>query len=67
LGLREGEITGQWRKLHNEELYDLYSSTNAMTVYQIRKNKLNGAHSTCRERRGADRTLVEKPKRKRPL
>jgi len=67
LGVREGEVTGQWRKLHNEELYDLYSSPNAMRVYQTRNNKMDGAHSTCGERRDADRALVEKPEGKRPL
>jgi hypothetical protein len=54
-------------KLHNEEFYYLYSSPNAMRLYQIRKNKVNWAHSTCGERRGPDRVLVEKPEGKRPL
>ena len=45
-GPKRGEVTREWRKLRNEKLYDLYSSPNAMRVYQIRKNKMNGAHST---------------------
>jgi hypothetical protein len=45
-GPKRGEVTGLWRKLRNEELYDLYSSPNAMRVYQIRKNKMNGTCST---------------------
>ena len=66
-GPKRGEVTGQWRKLHHEELCDLYSSSNAMRMYQIGKNMMIGAHSTCGERRGADRVLVEKPEGKRPL
>jgi hypothetical protein len=32
LGLRGEEVTGDWRKLHNEELYDLYCSLNVIRV-----------------------------------
>jgi hypothetical protein len=31
-GLKRDEVTGEWRKLHNEELHDLYSSSNTVRV-----------------------------------
>jgi hypothetical protein len=40
-GSRRGEVIGEWRKLHNEELNDLYSSPN--TVRVIRSNKMRWA------------------------
>jgi len=36
-GPRRDEITGEWRKLHNEELYNLYSSTNTVRVIKSRR------------------------------
>jgi len=44
-----GEITGEWRKIHNEEINDLHSSTN---IIQIKKNGMGGACSKNGERRG---------------
>ena len=41
-GPKRDEVTGEWRKLHNEELYDLYSLPN---VIQIEKNEMDGACS----------------------
>ena len=44
-GPKRDEITGEWRKLHNEELNDLYCSSNIVRVIKSRKNKMGGACS----------------------
>jgi hypothetical protein len=56
------EVIGEWRKLHNEEFSDLYSS---LTV--IKKNETGWVCSRYEERRGAYRVVVGKHDRKRPL
>jgi len=60
------EVTGEWRKLHNEELNDLYYSQNAIRVI---KSRMSGAGHVARmgERRGIYRVLVRKPKDKRSI
>ena len=47
-GPRMDEVTGEWRKLHNEELNDLYSSPNIVRVI-IEKNQMDGSCSACGE------------------
>ena len=61
------EVTGKWRKLHNEELNDLYCSPNFVRV--IKSKRMRWAeHVVCMgERRGVYRVLVGKPEGKRPL
>ena len=66
MGLR-GTITGEWRKLHNEELNDLYSSPNIVRVIKLRRMRWAGHVARMGERRGVYRILVGKPERKRPL
>jgi len=44
-GPKRDGVTGQWRRLHTDELYDLYFSPNV----QIKKNEMVGASSTCGE------------------
>jgi hypothetical protein len=46
LGPRRDEITGKWRKLHIEELNDLYSSPNIIRVIKSRRMRWVGAFST---------------------
>ena len=43
LGPRMDEVTGEWRRLHNEELNDLYSSPNIVRVIKIEKNEMGWA------------------------
>ena len=59
-------VTGEWRKLHNEELNDLYSSLNIVRVIKSRRMRWAG-HVTRMEGRGVHKDLVGKPKGKRPL
>jgi len=66
-GPKRDEVTEEWRKLHNEELSDLYSSPNI--VREIRSRVMSWAGHVARmgERRGIYRVLVGKPEGKRPL
>jgi hypothetical protein len=66
-GPKSDEITVEWRKLHNEELNDLYSSPNIFRVIKSRRMRWAGHVACMGERRGVYRTLVEKPEGKRPL
>ena len=43
LGPKRGEVTGEWRKLHNEELNDLFSSPDIFWGNKIDKNEMGGA------------------------
>ena len=63
---RDG-VTGEWRKLHNEELNDLYSSPNIFRVIKSRRVRWAGHVARMGERRGVYRVLVGKPEGKRPL
>ena len=67
MGLRGDEVTGEWRKLHNEELNDLYCSPNIVRVIVLRRMRWAGHVARMGERRGVYRVLVGKPEGKRPL
>jgi len=64
---RRDEVTGEWRRLHNEELSDLYSSPNIVRVIKSRRIRWAGHVARMGEERGAYRVLVRKPEGKRPL
>ena len=66
-GPTRGEVTGEWRKLHNEELNDLYSSPNIVRVIKSRRMRWAGHVARMRERRGVCRVLVGKSDGRRPL
>ena len=64
---RRDEVTGKWRRLHNEELNDLYSSCNIVWVIKSRRMRWAGHVARMGEERGVYRVLVGKPEGKRPL
>jgi len=64
---RRDEITGEWRRLHKEELNDLYSSPNIVRVIKSRRMRWTGHVARMGEERGVHRVLVGKPEGKRPL
>jgi hypothetical protein len=59
-------VTGEWRKLHNEELNDLYPLSNIVWVVKSKRMRWAG-HMARVEDRGVHRVLVGKPEEKRPL
>jgi hypothetical protein len=65
--LKRDEVTGEWRRLHNKELYAVYSSLNIIRVTKSRRLRWAGHVARVGERRGAYRTLVGKPEGRRPL
>ena len=64
---RWDEVTGEWRRLHSEELNDLHSSPNILRVIKSRRMRWAGHVAHMGERRGVYRVLVEKPEGRRPL
>jgi hypothetical protein len=61
------EVTGEWGKLHKEELNDLYSLPNILRVVKSRRMRWAGHVARMGEDRGVYRVLVGKPEGKRPL
>jgi hypothetical protein len=66
-GRRRDEVIGEWRKLHNEELNDLYCSPNIVRVTKSRRMRWAGHVARMGKRRGLYRVLVGKPEGKRSL
>jgi hypothetical protein len=66
-GPKRDEVTGEWRKLHNEELRDLYPSPSIISIIKTRRMIWAGHVARMREKRNAYRLLVGKPEGKRPL
>ena len=63
-----GEETGEWRKLHNEELNDLYyCSPDSVRVVKSRRMSWAGHVGSMRERRGVYMVMMGKPDKKSPL
>jgi hypothetical protein len=66
-GPKRDKATGDWGRLHNEELNDLYSSPNIIRVIKSRRMKWAGCVARMGEKRGAYRILVGRPEGRRPL
>jgi hypothetical protein len=66
-GPKRDEVTREWRKLHNEELHDLYCSPSTSIIKIIKSRRMGRPCSTNREKRNVYMLLVGKPEGKRPL
>ena len=60
-GPRRDEVTGEWRRLHNEELNDLYSSPNIVRMIKSRRMRWAGHVAHMGEEKGVYKVLVGKP------
>jgi hypothetical protein len=66
-GPKRDEVTGEWRKLHNEELHIVYSSPNIIRQIKSRRMRWMGHVACMVEDSNVYKVLTGKPKGKRPL
>jgi hypothetical protein len=66
-GPKRNGVTGGWRKLHNEEFHNLYSSPSIIRIIKSRRMRWAGHVARMGEKRNMHRLLVGKPEGKRPL
>jgi hypothetical protein len=66
-GPKRDEVTGEWRKMHNKELHDLYSSPSIIRVIKSRRMRFAGNVARFGGKRSACKILVGKPEGKRTL
>jgi hypothetical protein len=66
-GPKRDEVTGEWRKLHNEKLRDLYSSPSIFRLIKSRRMRWAGHVARMGEKRNQHRLLMGNPEGKRPL
>jgi hypothetical protein len=64
---KKDEVTGEWKRLYKEELYDLYSSLNIILGIKSRRMERAGHVARVGEWRAAYGVFVRKPEGKRPL
>jgi hypothetical protein len=63
-GPKRDDVTGDWRKLHNDELHNLYSSPNIIRMIKSRRIKRAGHVARVGDRRDSYRIMVGKPEGK---
>jgi hypothetical protein len=66
-GPKRDDVTGDWRKLHNDELHNLYSSPNIIRIIKSRRMRWAEHVAGMEATRNAHKILVGKPEEKRPL
>jgi hypothetical protein len=66
-GPKRDRVAGGWRKLHNEELHNLYSSPSIIRIIKSRSMRWAGHVARMGEKRNVYRLLAGKPEGKRPL
>jgi hypothetical protein len=66
-GPKRDEVRGDWRKIHNEELHNMYSSPSIIRKIKSRSMRWSGHLARMGEKRNAYRILVGEPEGKRPL
>jgi hypothetical protein len=66
-GPKRGEATGEWRRLHNEKLHDLYSSLDIIRLIKSRRMRWTRHVARMGEKRGAYRILVGRPEGRRAV
>jgi hypothetical protein len=66
-GAKRDEVTGEWKKLHNEELHILYPSPDIIRQIKSRRMRWAGHVAPIGEERDVYRVLIGKPEGKRPL
>jgi hypothetical protein len=63
-GRKRDDVTGVWRKLHNEELHNFYSSPSIISIIKLRRMGWAGHVTRIVDKRNACRILVRKPEGK---
>jgi hypothetical protein len=66
-GLKRDEVIGVWRKVHNEELHDLYSSPSTIRIIKSKRMRWVGHQTQLGQKRNVYTLLVGKPEGKRLL
>jgi hypothetical protein len=66
-GSKQEEVAGGWRRLHSEELHNLYASSNIVMLIKSRRMRWLGHVAHMKHMRNAYRILIGKTERKRPL